>query len=267
MGFLLMSVLYLVAINEVFMAGIVYAFSICFKIYPVIYSLALFLLLQGVQWNLSNINKKQLIPSKKTLFFAFSSISVLLLLLFMTWKFYGDKAIYETYLYHVVRKDTKHNFSVFFYLLYLTSGKEAEQSVFLKIVELLPFHLQCMSVMLISYKFYIDLPFCFFLTTYAFVNLNKVCTSQYFIWYLTYLPLIGPRLQISVKFSSFLTLIWVASQLLWLYPAYLLEFKGINTFHHIWAASIVFFLVNNYIMTSIAKCYKSEVQESNKKAA
>ena len=40
---------------------------------------------------------------------------------------------------------------------------------------------------------------------------------------------------------------------LWLLPAYLLEFHGINTFLLIWLASLVFFIINIGIMITLVK--------------
>jgi len=164
---------------------------------------------------------------------------------------YGDLFVKEAHLYHLFRRDIKHNFSVYFYMLYLLSDVE---SPFVSFVTFLP---QVILLVIISIKFYdkANLPFCLFLETYAFVTFNKVCTSQYFVWYLSLLPLVLPRLKMKKQNVFFCLGIWLATQGLWLLAAYLLEFQGYNTFFYIWLASIAFFLANCTVMSEMIKSY------------
>ncbi len=81
--------------------------------------------------------------------------------------------IHEGYLYHITRRDTRHNFSVWFYMLYLI------QDSWLSLpVGLLAFIPQALLLIASALWLYRDLPFCCFVQTFVFVTFNKVCTSQ-----------------------------------------------------------------------------------------
>merc|ERR1711872_233016 len=85
---------------------------------------------------------------------------------------------------------------------------------------------------------------------------NKVVTAQYFLWYLSLLPLILPSLLISAKQLIFGALLWGFAQASWLLPAYLLEFKGNNTFFFIWLESLAFFCANVGILAKIVRKHR-----------
>lgn len=57
--------------------------------------------------------------SKNRLLFTIISASVFVASVAFFYVKYGWVFLYETYLYHSIRKDNRHNFSVYFYYIYL----------------------------------------------------------------------------------------------------------------------------------------------------
>lgn len=79
----------------------------------------------------------------------------------------------HTYLYHITRQDVKHNFSVYFYPLYLLHGTELSA-----VVGLLAFAPQALLLAVIGWRFRASVEYAAFLQTVIFVAFNKVYTSQ-----------------------------------------------------------------------------------------
>jgi phosphatidylinositol glycan class M len=128
------------------------------------------------------------------------------------------------------------------------------------------------------------LPFIFLIQTLVFVTLNKVCTSQYFMWYLWFLPLVVPHLiprnvpnktvatdaeqekttdrgnveanGVSAYKAAWMIGLWVGSQALWLSQGYRLEFLGETVFVPLWAAGIVMLGVNSWLVSCLLKGYQ-----------
>ncbi len=122
---------------------------------------------------------------------------------------YGDVFLQETYLYHVTRRDTRHNFSVYFYYLYLqvllAADSQNDQPICRanscrkgsmqscnrcphschrcqSCVCLATFshctQFQLTVVFAIAIKYSRDISFSVFAQTLAFVAFNKVVTAQ-----------------------------------------------------------------------------------------
>ncbi|CAJ0963253.1 unnamed protein product, partial [Mesorhabditis belari] len=245
--------------------------AIHLKIYPVIYlpSIYFWILTNGGRSTLSSvIDMTGLFSfvkswiSRKGLIFVFVSLSSFALVVALFWNIYGDQFLEEFLLYHVKRRDIRHNFSPYFYLLYLVDGYQIGS----KICGFVAFLPQIISMFVFAFSYYDDLPFCWFMTTFAFVSFNKVSTSQYFIWYIVFLPLIANRIQISSKRAAVLISIWFISQGIWLFFAYLFEFRGYNTLAFIWISSLLFLLTNCIIMRQISSYYNPDQAANHLKA-
>lgn len=75
--------------------------------------------------------------------------------------------------------------------------------------------------------------------TIAFVAFNKVCTSQYFLWFLWLLPLVWPSLKVGKIETGLALVAWVGGQALWLSQAYQLEFEAKQVFARVWASGLL----------------------------
>lgn len=114
--------LYYLLKKQYVISGIFYGLSVHFKIYPIIYSVALYmfidcdtkLLESGRKWEAF---KKGLF-SKNKLVFTLVSAGTFLGLTYFFYTIYGYEFLYESYLYHLERKDHRHNFSIYFYTIY-----------------------------------------------------------------------------------------------------------------------------------------------------
>ncbi|KAL2018729.1 hypothetical protein VTK56DRAFT_435 [Thermocarpiscus australiensis] len=268
LGVLVMALLSAVMARRVALAGLLLGLGVHFKIYPFIYAPAIVWWMdQDSMGSCSGVDKKEastqtslvrrlaafITPARVQL--AVVSLATFLGLNTIMFLLYGPPFLQHTYLHHVTRIDHRHNFSPYNTQLYLASAAPAtlspsSPSLRIESIAFLPqLLLSCVLIPLAIAKK--DLPTAMLAQTFAFVTFNKVCTSQYFLWYMVLLPLYLPR-------SSFLRdkrlgiaalALWVAAQGAWLQQGYELEFLGRSAFlPGLWLASLGFFLVNCWIL-------------------
>ncbi|XP_073719717.1 GPI mannosyltransferase 1 [Misgurnus anguillicaudatus] len=236
-------------------AALLFGLSVHMKIYPITYALPIALSLSKLPVSRDKggflQNSLRLCLNRDLHLFAAVSGCLFFALNVIFYNIYGWDFVHESYLYHVTRRDTRHNFSPYFYMLYVTSERSWSGCL-----ALLCFVPQLLLLLVSSLMFYSDLPFCCFIHTAVFVSFNKVCTSQYFLWYLCLLPLVLPRLTLSVRRGFALILLWFVGQAVWLAPAYYLEFEAWNSFALLWIAGLMFLLINSLILAEIISHYR-----------
>ncbi|PNP85730.1 hypothetical protein FNYG_00786 [Fusarium nygamai] len=261
LGVLTMGLLWAVERRKLSLAAIILGLSVHFKIYPFIYAPAIVWWMDDAR--LGKETKAATRPSSyreavsnfftpDRLKFGLLSLITFMILNLIMFSIYETPFLVHTYFHHVTRIDHRHNFSPYNVLLYLTSATPADAAPSFRIESFafLPqLLLSCVLIPLAIAKR--DLATAMMAQTFAFVTFNKVCTSQYFLWYMIFLPLYLPNSSFlrNPKLGISALLLWVVSQAAWLQQGYQLEFLGISTFFPgLWLASIGFFLVNCWIL-------------------
>lgn len=272
---LVIITLILIEMKYICLGAFFYGFAIHFKIYPVIYAPALFLYIAYKDNRLTDKNSlnednnsstikifstkllsiiKSIFRSVfhfKSIIFAFIFIVTFLTFLGFFYLIYGYKFLYEFLLYHVIRKDHRHNYSIFYYLIYLTYTQPIS-----KLLSLILFAPQMLLTLLSNFILFKDINFSLFITTMIFVTFNKVVTAQYFIWYIAIIPLIINRNKLfninqhpsKVLYFIIIFIFWLFMVLYWNSLSHRLEYLGENLFSELWGLNIIFFLTNCWII-------------------
>lgn len=232
--------------------------AIHFKIYPIIYLPAImyYLVPKGKPLpGLARIPVLNWLNGKNITYAAITAASVSAWNYFMFLE-YGWEFLHHSYFYHLTRLDHRHNFSVYNIVLYYKSASQGQNSGIMSVllgIEKSAFVPQLLiSAVLVPLKMaQHSLIACLFVQTFAFVTFNKVMTSQYFIWFLIFLPGYLATSTLGKKYSLGFALaaLWVVAQGAWLFLAYRLEFLGVSTFDHgLLGAACGFFLVNCWLI-------------------
>lgn len=111
------------------------------------------------------------------------------------------------------------------------------------------------SVSFFGWKYASDLVVAFLLQTVAFVSFNKVATAQYFVWYLSWFPMVLNDLLKAQNKPKLLAaaILWTTSLGHWLAWAYALEFQGQPVHFFVWGAGLLWVLANAILLNEVAK--------------
>ncbi|KAJ4374027.1 GPI mannosyltransferase 1 [Neocucurbitaria cava] len=269
LGVFVTALLWAVLAKRIVVAGFLLGFAVHFKIYPFIYAASIVWWLDGnktgqeeegkLQPSTSLLDQLLVFLNPQRIALAIYSLLTFVALNVVMYIMYGYPFLEHSYFYHLIRIDHRHNFSPYNTLLYLNSspkpiGLDSNTSSFeLERLAFLPqLLLSAVFIPLVLAKK--DLPSTMLAQTFAFVTFNKVCTSQYFLWYMMFLPYYLPDSTLLRSPSIGITALvfWVLGQFAWLQQGFQLEFNGHSTFvPGLWASGILFFLVNAVILAVI----------------
>lgn len=249
---MVMALLWAIEQGHIALAGAILGFAVHFKIYPFIYGVSIFWVLGFDQRPRLGATFGESVSgffTQDRLMLLVTSMATFSVLNVMMYMAYGVSFVQHTYLHHLTRIDHRHNFSPYNILLYWNSAVPAGAWSFDSLAFLPQLSLSVLAIPLVLAKR--DLCSTMFAQTVAFVTFNKVCTSQYFLWYLVLLPLYLPRSSLLAfpRRGIACLVAWVVGQALWLQQGYQLEFLGKSTFvPGLWFSSLVFFAVNVLVL-------------------
>eukprot|EP00884_Botryococcus_braunii_P012929 jgi/Botrbrau1/21637/Bobra.43_1s0039.1 len=156
-------------------------------------------------------------------------------------------------MYHLHRKDPRHNFAPYFYGVYVATMDSRWIDV-----SWIAFPAQAISTFAVGLYFHRALEFAMLLQTLLFVMFNKVCTAQYFVWYFSLLPLALPSMQLSDgKAQGFYCCLglWILVHAVWLMSAFHLEMGGMPIHIGTWAASLGVLLGNTALFAALVQSF------------
>ncbi|KAJ5342908.1 Mannosyltransferase DXD [Penicillium brevicompactum] len=258
LGVLVAALLWATLTRKPILAGLILGLSVHFKIYPFIYGVSILWWWDaerdGTESTGRGLVSKAVgfvtISRVKFVAAALVSFASLNAVMFIQ---YGQPFLQHTFLHHLTRIDHRHNFSPYSTLLYLSAAGGAETHF-----EALAFIPQLVLVvvalpLVLAKK---SLTTAMLAQTFAFVTFNKVCTSQYFLWYLVLLPFYLPSSSLIRKPALGISaaIFWVLGQAMWLHQGYNLEFLGLPSFvPGLFLSGLFFFSVNVWILGLIVR--------------
>ncbi|XP_953179.1 mannosyltransferase, putative [Theileria annulata] len=237
---IIISSIYFLKRGHISVSALLFGLSVHFKLYPVIYALPVVFHLYSRELVCCWLNFRKFLMKLplllithinfKQIRFAILSFLSFAFFTYLTFYLYGFESIYESYLYHYVRKDHRHNFSLYFNLMYYIVDTNMNLNLFVSFVP------QVFCFLIFSLVAFVDLTLSLFLMTISFVSLNKVLTSQHFLWWICLLPLVLSKINLNFGNLRYF-LLSVASvfvfKFFWLFCGYRQEFLGYSSFNEV----------------------------------
>lgn len=258
-------------------------FAIHFKIYPIIYAAPLVFglyRLTTLKSTKSGDAKPQMTITRfltTTVLCGLATVVTFVIPTVLCYTWYHKEYLDEALLYHFYREDHRHNFSPYFYHMYLNMGRRSIEQVALGAGVPLPrsiydsniiaFVPQMLMLAFVAWKLRANIAHACCIETILFVAFNKVCTVQYFVWFIPFLAFIfaeffddrsSRQKQLRAPLTSpmgvaSMSLFWFSSVVVWMSTAVELEFNGKQWFRQVWLACAYFFVCQIVVAIWLAK--------------
>ncbi|EST09968.1 Mannosyltransferase, DXD [Kalmanozyma brasiliensis GHG001] len=263
---------------DAYMAPVLLGLATHLKLFPVIYGIPVLAHLHRSTVQAYSPERRKTLPlwtkHAAGLQFGFVAFYAFMAANLVAWLIWGSPFLEHTFLYHLHRADHRHNFSPYFLGTYLSlfTAPASASTLEARILAspLLSFLPQLLVVGLLGYHLgKRDVVAAMTAQTIAFVAFNKVCTSQYFLWFLWLLPLVWPSLKVGRVETGVALAAWVGAQALWLSQAYQLEFGAKQVFARVWASGLVLVGVHAGLLVWFLSSwtrYRVEVQKHGLRA-
>ena len=174
---------------------------------------------------------------------------------------YGSTYVDHALAYHVTRLDHRHNLAAFWLPIYAVEGLPGgsrSKPLLRRALAVGPFlaHGALQAAAVVGLRR--DLAATVFAQTLLFVAANKVCTAQYFCWWLPFAVVVaGPGLvharHGAAKRRSVARALgyWAAALAAWLAVAFRLEFAGDAAHGPLWALGLGFLAANAGLLAAV----------------
>jgi phosphatidylinositol glycan class M len=192
----------------------------------------------------------------------------------LCYAWYGQQYLDEALLYHIGRIDHRHNFSPYWYPMYLGmaardvpgllgGGHPGTTDAWLK-TGLVAFVPQMGALLTAAWILRRNVAHAITVVTMIFVCFNKVCTVQYFVWFLPLLPFVfasgagagakagGAASGGAVVRGFALGLVWFVGIVVWMVMSVKVEFEGKPAYVPLWLASVFFFGMQVLVTRAVA---------------
>lgn len=227
-------------------SAVFYGLLVHLRLYPILFVATLWILL----------NKERLLPRWEILLYGLISGGLNIALIGLFYLRFGAIFLEECFLYHLRRKDPRHNFSlvwittVYNYFLEPTEAFLPQAGLYLLLVRLA----LILAVAITFRKLWLH---SLFIQTFVFTTLNTVYTAQYAIWEIQLLPYVLLNSRITARVHSYrdykvgfflLLALWLVGLLGWDVFSHKFEHQGQNSLYWMHFANISYFAIRLVVL-------------------